>query len=297
MKQYYYLHNNQQVGPVPMDQLASKPITPTTLMWAEGMPDWIPANQIPELQAVLVRPTPNPAPGMNPGMNPGTSPAPGYQQPKAFSHDPFDFGAPVEENIHHTPPTIDSESLNKRWSWYNITLWGSFAAIPLIIIFAILSEERVMDDDLGVALAGFTAFIWFGALIASGIIGLTILYKGWENIQDGKQVRTEPGTAIGYLFIPIYQYYWLFQAFKGFAEDGNAYVREKNYSKDEVFNEGMALTSNIFSLVAAIPYIGWFLAFIPALILHYLMMSNFKKGISLIVDAKANATGGMNPYR
>ena len=48
--EYYYSEGGQPVGPVSLDALRSVGLTPETLVWHEGMTDWQPANQLPELQ-------------------------------------------------------------------------------------------------------------------------------------------------------------------------------------------------------------------------------------------------------
>lgn len=49
---YFYIEEGQQRGPVAIDQLPSL-ITPQTLVWREGMEGWMPADQIPEIHALL----------------------------------------------------------------------------------------------------------------------------------------------------------------------------------------------------------------------------------------------------
>ena len=54
MAQFWLFVNNQQVGPVPMQQLAqyvqTGQLTPDTMVWKEGMPQWAAAKTVPELQ-------------------------------------------------------------------------------------------------------------------------------------------------------------------------------------------------------------------------------------------------------
>ena len=53
MASYYIIEDNQQAGPFTLDQLRSRGIGHDTSVWTEGMPNWLPASQIPELQQVL----------------------------------------------------------------------------------------------------------------------------------------------------------------------------------------------------------------------------------------------------
>lgn len=47
--EYYIIVNEQQQGPFSLEQLADRGLTPDTEVWAEGMPDWKRAGEVPEL--------------------------------------------------------------------------------------------------------------------------------------------------------------------------------------------------------------------------------------------------------
>ena len=54
MEQYFYLDVNKvQQGPVDGSQLVKFGVTPTTLVWKQGMAQWTPAGQVPELAAIF----------------------------------------------------------------------------------------------------------------------------------------------------------------------------------------------------------------------------------------------------
>lgn len=79
---WYYAKNGHQNGPVPtedmIDRIAMGEISPTDLAWCEGMADWLPVAQIPQLQvAPPVKPE---APAAAPV---GAAPASPYQTPAA----------------------------------------------------------------------------------------------------------------------------------------------------------------------------------------------------------------------
>ena len=70
----YYMHiGGQQVGPYEENELPSHGLTASTMVWREGMPDWVAASQVPELSPLL-------PPSQQP---PSYQPQPGYgpQQP------------------------------------------------------------------------------------------------------------------------------------------------------------------------------------------------------------------------
>ncbi len=50
MKYYYFINSfNNRKGPFRIDELHNYNIHPDTLVWCEGMPNWMPAGQVPEL--------------------------------------------------------------------------------------------------------------------------------------------------------------------------------------------------------------------------------------------------------
>ncbi len=51
---YFIAENNEKVGPFSYDELAQKRISENTLVWRNGLDNWIPANQLNEISAVVV---------------------------------------------------------------------------------------------------------------------------------------------------------------------------------------------------------------------------------------------------
>lgn len=50
---YYIIYNGQQVGPMTREQLLSYGLNPNSQIWAEGMPQWVPAYTVPELMEIM----------------------------------------------------------------------------------------------------------------------------------------------------------------------------------------------------------------------------------------------------
>lgn len=93
--------------------------------------------------------------------------------------------------------------------------------------------------------------------IIGGIIMMTLVYKMWASIQDG-YARTSPGKALGFMFIPLFNLYWAFQVFPGFAHDFNAFAARHSINAPHL-PAGLFTTYVILCLLAAIPVIGLFL--------------------------------------
>lgn len=87
MKQFFIIENGQNAGPMPAEQLVQHGLTPNSLVWYDGMANWTPASQVPELAQYLAPaqpaiPVPPAAPAQPPYQQPyqqsGQQP---YQQP------------------------------------------------------------------------------------------------------------------------------------------------------------------------------------------------------------------------
>lgn len=85
------------------------------------------------------------------------------------------------------------------------------------------------------------------AVVYLTVINLLLWWKAWKSIQDFG-ARTSPGQAVGFLFIPIVNLYWIFQAFWGFSKDYNSNIEGYNLEIKRL-PEGLFL---IYTLVAVI---------------------------------------------
>lgn len=54
--EYFLLVNGENLGPYSVEILKQEGITPNTLVWTQGMEEWVPAEQIPELQVLFTAP-------------------------------------------------------------------------------------------------------------------------------------------------------------------------------------------------------------------------------------------------
>ncbi len=97
------------------------------------------------------------------------------------------------------------------------------------------------------------------------IIELVFLYKMWEAIQDG-HARTTPGKAFGFMFIPIFNLYWHFPVYWGFAKDFNKLILRRGLSITPI-SEGLFLSFPILLFCSFIPFIN-FLTGIAYMIIH-----------------------------
>lgn len=113
MSSWYYSKGTQQNGPVPMEDLVrligTGTVAPTDLVWREGMTDWLPAAQVPELApppaaaSEAVRP---PIPAGGQPLNPYQAPASSWVEAQP---------AAGEEIIPGSDPIDPMACLKRAW--------------------------------------------------------------------------------------------------------------------------------------------------------------------------------------
>lgn len=75
------------------------------------------------------------------------------------------------------------------------------------------------------------------ASLAGGIFLVAVMgvfwYRAWQTLQDG-HARITPSRAVSYMFIPLFNLYWVFQVTLGFCTDHNSYLRRHNLQLSRV---------------------------------------------------------------
>jgi hypothetical protein len=121
------------------------------------------------------------------------------------------------------------------------------------------------------------------AAIAQTVVMLMFLYKAWNLIQDGN-ARTTPGKAVGFLFIPFFNIYWMFVAFWGLALDLNGYAQQRGISA-RAAAAGLMMAALILELCSVIPVVGPILSLV-SLVLMLIALNSVKNACVDIATAK-----------
>ena len=85
------------------------------------------------------------------------------------------------------------------------------------------------------------------------ILPYIYLYKAWHSLQPGG-AKITPGKAVGFLFIPLFNYYWIFVAMGGLPRQWNEIV-----SRYENTQDAPRLSIGAFVCLLLIPVIGFFI--------------------------------------
>lgn len=164
---------------------------------------------------------------------------------------------------------------------------GSFVASIVVLWVSLIGGVVLVNADEDAAIAAL-GMICFGYLVMIfGIVMLMILvYKLWSALQDGP-ARTTPGKAVGFLFIPLFNFYWVFQAYYGWAVDYQKYLEEKGVQGPAV-SKGIVMTACILGICSIIPYLGVLIGLVN-LIFLLIFFNQAIDGANAIIAARSGA--------
>lgn len=128
-----------------------------------------------------------------------------------------------------------------------------------------------------------TVFTFGLSAIASMVLSYIILYRSWNLIQDG-HARTTPGKAVGFMFIPFFNFYWVFESILGLVRDTNAYVRRYQLSVAQQ-DESLATAYCVLTLLCLVPYLN-ILAALALFVIEIILMKNFKDTSVALIRAR-----------
>ena len=207
--------------------------------------------------------------------------------PKCGSPD-IEWAGSSTGNPYDAPEASISATSPVSGTSFTITYWlgwvGLVIGYGLFVAAIVQNAQNAQNAGAGgpggaeplIAAAVLLIFASFILLATAYIIGLVKLYRGWKAIQPLRRVDREeadmptPGAAVGLLFVPFYNLYWVFVAFRGLAARANNYMARSGV-RARPMNEGMALTYGILTVCTVIPGVG-ILAALANIVLHYMII-------------------------
>ena len=163
---------------------------------------------------------------------------------------------------------------------------GGFGLAMLLLIIGVIAAAASGGSRSGAEGALGIIFLAYVPMLYGAIVVMVLIYKMWSAIQDG-YARATPGKALGFCFIPFFNFYWLFQVYYGFAKDYNAYIQRHNISVAPL-PEGLFLTVCILTLTTWIPLLGVLLALVNV-VLMIIMVSKICDAVNAIAGKVAAA--------
>lgn len=143
------------------------------------------------------------------------------------------------------------------------------------------------------ALTIILALLAVPVMIAGIVFEMILLYRMWDLIQDG-HARTTPGKAVGFLFIPLFNFYWVFVSIYGLSCDLNAHAARSGIPAPRA-SEGLGLAVAIMRICACglvwVPIVGIGLG-VVLLILDILYVQSLKNAAIAIAQHRQSAVRG-----
>jgi hypothetical protein len=245
--QYWYAIGTDKQGPVSGATLAQYArdgrLRATDLVWCDGMPDWVAAGSMTGLFA--------PAAGGPTGPIAPTVPAAAI----------FPC-APLKGASFGLLLTLGLVSF-------------FFTVVGLITIFSAGYDED--QATVGGVIVAIALVVEIGCAV---VVGITI-YRAWAGIQGLPGVSSTPGKAVGFCFIPFFNFYWVFVAFGKWSREYNAFVRANGLPGAPVASEGLFQALCIMIILGIIPIINWLMA-IPNMIVGLICLSTMCRAINYL---------------
>lgn len=165
------------------------------------------------------------------------------------------------------PVAFTQDSIKKIFVLFTIFYWIGY---PLTIVGMAIPPLCI----LGVPL-----------LITAVVFDCIILYRQWWLLQ-GHGARTTPGKAVGFSFIPFFNFYWWFVAYAGLVKDNNAYMDKAGIQRPKM-SYGLALSVCIVGIIEStiglLPILNIITA-IPGMIIGFLFVLQQKNAILAIMN-------------
>jgi serine/threonine protein kinase len=152
----------------------------------------------------------------------------------------------VKPELVPAPPILLDTAVSQPKNVSRQQLSKAFFLISIVVGLGIVIITNVRSSDGEYKYPQALAFIYVA------IVMMVLLYRLWKAIQDG-YARASPAQSIGFLFIPAFNVYWLFQAFWGFSRDFNRFV-DRHALAISKLPEGLFLAANVTYTILVFTY-------------------------------------------
>ena len=248
MKEYFLFIDETVTGPFTLFQLKEKNINLETLIWTKESNSWLKAINYQEVSMFL---------------NPNTD-------------NSNIFGDIQMLRIKYFQMNISADKITQKFTYFSIAFWVSFG---LLMLYSLSVGLSFLSESLDIRILFITIFSSFSFFLIIFPISFAIffllefIYYGWRVI-EGAQSVAKGSEAVGYLFIPFYNFYWVFVAIYSLAKENNR-IMSYISPQGQKMSENIAITICILFILMFIPFIG-FASVFPFMILVYLYVKQLK---------------------
>ncbi|MTI29766.1 DUF805 domain-containing protein [Xanthovirga aplysinae] len=178
MKNYFYFNGKEKQGPFSFEELKDEEVKKDSLIWFEGLEDWIPASDLEEMKPIL------------------------------------ELKPPSISTIHNEPEALNrvEETQTKKATDSQANLTGKTKKRMFSKPFSF--EGRIRRTEYGISFIVYMIIITFvNAIVESGefpIIGLTYIPLLWFMWAQGAKRCHDIGKSGWFQIIPFYIFWMLF---------------------------------------------------------------------------------------
>lgn len=179
MKQYYFSNGQEPSGPFTLDEMSKHSFTPDSLVWYEGMSEWLPANELAEIR-LLITVVPPP---IRRTAQAGLPPIQAIPPP-----------VPVLKPVYIAPPAANVASVAKaRLKYY--FLGGGALLLVIGVLFSGVLGHFFQSDSSYAASIETTTTETVGTSIMPDSSATNDAFAGSAQAQDAEQVQQQ--IAVG----------------------------------------------------------------------------------------------------
>lgn len=241
MERLYYLNNGQgQTGPFTLDAIREMRPQGVTHVWYAGLENWVTVDQVPELRDLLR------------ANAPGSGAPPIAPSPTATS-----YNAPHSSAPQVMQPNALADQIDRLYSstitFYVLFIVALIITVILVVVFASENEEEAA------AISGIIGGLATLTFIIVWIVSWCKLhYRNWTVAMERTGFNEfTPGQAVGFLFIPLFNMYWMFPSYQKLGEQLNRILAQDKYEgRGPLVNVGTSTAMCVLNIVGIIPYIG-----------------------------------------
>lgn len=262
--QWHLLQDGQRYGPYTGDQLLQFAqegrIVRESLVWTEGLENWVAASAVEGLFPAVPVAVP-----VAPAWAPPGAPRPAWMaggNPQGMAPRGAMAGRMAAQTMQH-PVGGPYPAMETKPAGFGMVAGfvGGGVALTLLAMGILASGtiKPVEGDNSQILLLFALLGIGCACTVAGAIITYVYLARLWSYLRYGMP-RTTPGKAVGLLFVPFFNLYWLFVAVYGLAQDWNRITSQyKDLQHAPKMSEGLFLAYCICSLaVAPVGLVLWF---------------------------------------
>ncbi len=188
------------------------------------------------------------------GTRPAT-PQAGYAEQPFHQADASTPGRPFPhpEMGPYTPPDRPGWGLAGAWIATSLLAW----ALSLVFLGLMVSARNCTSDAERREVAGAMGIsILF--LVPAAILFFVWLHRAWSAVPPEYR-STSPGRAVGYLFIPLFNLYWIFRAIPGLSASTRRAQLALDPGAPGSAACGMGIAAAIVSIIPYVNILSWFL--------------------------------------